>query len=259
MDILEAFDLLKRERAVISLVGGGGKTSIMYRLAGELKQLHRKVLVTTTTAIYYPGQSLCDDVFLWEDADEPPGGLHNPVQGSVTAVGNRITEENKLKGIPVDWVDKLYKCGSFDVILVEADGSKGRPIKAPDTHEPVIPSCTSILTGVVGFDCYAERIEPLWVHRPHIFTGVVGKIAGDAIDDEVIVKLALSQNGLFKNCPEEAEKVLFINKVEEDEQIAAAERIGSSVLKQGSDIRKVLIGSILGKNPVRTVMERAVG
>lgn len=256
MKLLEAFDIQIQDNVMVSLVGGGGKSSIMFKLAQELKAEHRRVLVTTTTNIYNPDKSLYDHFFLWNDKKIHDIKKQDLRQGSITVIGSRITDEQKLKGINKEYVDELYSSGVYDAILVEADGAKRKPIKAPDVHEPVVPEYTSILAGVIGMDCYGKAIDTAWVHRPHILAEIAGRTVGDAIDDSVITRLALSPDGLFKNCPGKAEKVMFINKVEGIDIFSAAERIGNSVLTQSPDIRKVLIGSILGKEPVRSVMGR---
>jgi probable selenium-dependent hydroxylase accessory protein YqeC len=256
MKVFEAIDVRLQDRKVISLVGGGGKTSIMYRLAEELKSNRMRVLVTTTTHIYYPDKSSYDQFFWWEDVKKAAIKRSDLGQASITVIGSRMIDDKKMKGIDERCVKELYNSGIFDVILVEADGAKGKPIKAPAEHEPVIPECTSTLIGVIGIDCFGKKIDSLWVHRPEILTEVTGCALGDIIDDDVIEKLILSGDGLFKNCPKKAEKILFINKAEKKEYLEIAQRIGNSVLIQSPDIKKVLIGSIFGKEPILSVIKR---
>jgi probable selenium-dependent hydroxylase accessory protein YqeC len=258
MKVFEAIDVQLQERKVISLVGGGGKTSIMYRLAQELKSNGGRVLVTTTTHIYYPDKSFYDQFFWWEDVKKTPIERSDLGQASITVIGSRMIDDKKMKGIEEECVKELYDSGIFDAILIEADGAKGKPIKAPAEHEPVIPECTSVLIGVIGIDCYGKKIDPLWVHRPEILTEVTGRALGDIIDDEVIEKLVLSGDGLFKNCPKKAEKVLFINKAEKKEYFEIAQRIGDSVLIKSPNIKKVLIGSIIDKEPILSVIKRDI-
>ncbi|MCA1795623.1 MAG: hypothetical protein LC660_17455, partial [Desulfobacteraceae bacterium] len=52
--ILESLDL--PETGVISLIGAGGKTSLMFCLARELARSGRKVLSTTTTNVLFPSK-----------------------------------------------------------------------------------------------------------------------------------------------------------------------------------------------------------
>ena len=64
MDLLNAFGLNPGRRHLVSLVGGGGKTTTMFALARELKKQGKKVLVTTTTNIFYPDEGQCDTVIM---------------------------------------------------------------------------------------------------------------------------------------------------------------------------------------------------
>ncbi len=254
MDLTDAFGLKNTKNEVISLTGGGGKTSILFALAEELKLQRKKVLVTTTTAIYMPEESRYDYFFLREDGTAPLKEDLRRGKGSVTMAGGRITEEGKLKGVDSEWIDALHKEKVFDIILVEADGAKKKPVKAPDLHEPVVPSCTTILVGVIGIDCYEKKIDAQWVHRPQLLARIAGKSEGEAIDAEVLVKLAASGEGIFKSCPEQADKVLFINKADNKELCALAVNIGRLVMQRGCGVKKVLIGSVLGQAPVKEIL-----
>jgi probable selenium-dependent hydroxylase accessory protein YqeC len=256
MKVIEAFDFKVQNKLMISIVGGGGKTSIMFRLAQELKSIGSRVLVTTTTHIYFPDKSLYDQFHWWDEVENAGINKSDLGQAGVTVIGGRMTDDLKLKGINKEYVDMLFEKKLFDVILVEADGAKGKPLKAPAEHEPVIPGNTTVLIGVIGIDCYKKKIDTLTVHRPEILSEITGSTIGDIIDDKVIEKLVLSEKGLFKNCPKEAEKVLFINKVREKETILTAQRIGSSVMNNSRDIEKVIIGSIIDKEPVQFILER---
>jgi probable selenium-dependent hydroxylase accessory protein YqeC len=250
MKLIEALDIQLKDRLMLSLVGGGGKTTIMFRLAQELRARNKRVLVTTTTHIYNPDPSLYDCFFWWNDIKKNVIELPHLEQASITVAASGITGDTKLVGIGRECVDELYESNIFDAILVEADGAKGRPIKAPDAHEPVIPGLTSMLVGVIGMDCLGKPIDPAWVHRPRIFSALAGRDAGDIIDEDVIEKLVLSRDGLFKGCPGKAEKILFMNKADSQELVLAAKRTGNTILEQNQGIRRVLIGCNLGKEPV---------
>jgi probable selenium-dependent hydroxylase accessory protein YqeC len=255
MDLLQALELSCFNKSVVSLAGGGGKTSAMRRLASEFKQSGGKVLVTTTTAIYIPERVTYDKLYLWNSIGLKNISLLKPEPGTVTVLGSRTTEKGKLEGVPKEWVDALHTSEIFDAVLVEADGAKRRPVKAPEKYEPVIPECTTLYIGVVGLDCIGKTVDSQWVHRPLLFAEAVGKKLGDVIDTEDIVRLVLSPNGLFKNCPVSADRVLLLNKAESSEQIAAAKRIGENVLYRNASIKRVLIGCVQEDDPIQLGLE----
>ena len=170
MRLTTALDLKQNNRKtrMISIVGGGGKTSTLFTLAYELAGEGEKVLITTTTAMYNPT------------------GISNP---NIFVLGDHVTAEGKLKGISKEAAERIHTDNEYAYILVEADGSKGRPIKAPAEHEPVIPDTTNILIGVIGMDAFGKEVTEVNVHRPEILSALTNPVNG-IVDEEVLIKLA---------------------------------------------------------------------
>lgn len=230
MKISEGLELNHESTGMlIAFVGGGGKTSSIMALADELACGGRKVLITTTTAMFNPK------------------GVRHP---NIDVLGDHVTVEGKLKGITKERVDAILTEHQYDVILVEADGSRGLPIKAPAEYEPVIPELTSILVGVIGMDSYGRHIDSSVVHRPEIFTLLTGTVNGDKIDDNAIIRLISGPQGLFKGCPKGAKKVLLLNKALDDGTRATAERIAVQVIETCTDLHSVLIGAVQDHDPI---------
>ena len=69
-----------------------------------------------------------------------------------------LNDKGKLKGIDREFIDKIYQKHLFDYIVVEADGSKRRPIKAPALYEPVLPRETTRVVGLIGLDALGKSI-----------------------------------------------------------------------------------------------------
>lgn len=188
---------------VISFVGAGGKTTIMFSLAKELRRKGKKILVTTTMAIYNPEKY---DYYFLKNID--PSFKAN--KGTITILGDRVLD-SKLRGVSSQYIDYISSLDIFDFILVEADGSKKKPIKAPRIDEPIIPKSTEKTIGLIGMDSLDRAINHGNVHRPELFLHIVGKKLEDKIEDKDIVKLVLDSNGLFKNS--QGQRILILNKV----------------------------------------------
>lgn len=208
------------KKDMICLVGAGGKTSAMFRLASELSAKGKKVLATTTTAIYYPEGEQYDEILITEK--ESLDLFYNRSGSGITVLGRSISSDGKLLGVNPEFLDALFCEEIFDYILVEGDGSKGRPVKAPARHEPVIPSCTTKVLGLIGLDSIGKKICREYVHRPELFCSISGCQEGDIIDSDIISKLIAHKEGLFKAAPAFAEKYIILNKAEgESRRIAA--------------------------------------
>jgi len=254
MDILRAFNIDIESKRVISLVGAGGKTSTMFKLAHEMKTKKKRVLATTTTAIFYPPRDTFNNILITKEYEELLKGFEGIKDGSITVVGYWVSN-GKLMGIPKEWIDSIAKQGIFDSILVEADGSKGRPIKAPEYYEPVIPRSTDLVIGVVGIDAFGKAINEEWVHRPEKLIKIAKKNMNDTIDGEDIAKLVISKEGLFKDSPVGAKKIVFFNKVLSNYEYQIAMDIGKLILLKEHSISRIVIGAIKESKAIKGIME----
>ena len=154
---MQISDLLQIGRGVTALIGGGGKTTLLYRLAEELRK-KGTVILATSTRIYPPQQYA-----LVMDGEEAV--LRRALKEyGVVAVGT-INEEGKLRA-PVFSFEELATFA--DYVLVEADGAKCRPLKAHASHEPVIPDNAQRVVLVVGADGFGKPIEEV-CHRPELY------------------------------------------------------------------------------------------
>jgi probable selenium-dependent hydroxylase accessory protein YqeC len=259
MSIVDMLDIKLDKREVITLIGAGGKTTTMFTLAKELKLLGKRVLITTTTAIFYPHRNQYDDIIIAEscskemfignssmEASAPMSMVDAPksMVGSMPGIvvfGRKVNTEGKLLGASKEDIDTLFKDNLFDFILVEGDGSRGKPIKAPAEHEPVIPSATTKIVGIIGMDAFGEKINSEYVHRPEIFCTITNSSMDDVIDVENIIELISNKNGLYKNTPLECEKYLLFNKVDADKKkhLEALELIKSKIMNKPEGRTKI--------------------
>lgn len=133
-------------------------------------------------------------------------------EGHVTVALRELPSEGKLQGIAEEKVEELAQ--RADCVIVEADGSKGRPLKAPAPHEPVVPRSTTLFVIVTGADGLGKPLGPDWVFRPEIVSRIVGLKEGEKMEPRAVAKLILEPEGLMKGRPPGARAVLFVNKVD---------------------------------------------
>lgn len=227
--------------SIISIVGAGGKTSLMYSLSEELGHDY-KILLTTTTKIYLPDDEKYD--FLVIDDEEFDCCGCNDHKG-IYVYGRYVNEENKIVGLTKEVLDKQIQ--NFDYILVEADGSKGRPVKGWRDNEPVVSLKTEKTVGVLSIEVLGKKINEDTVYRVDEFTDVTSSSRGEAITIEHMASLILHPKGLFKDSA--GERILFINKVEDTKNTVIAYRLISSILEKNSSyIDKIIIGSLKNKS-----------
>jgi len=202
---------LNKNQSVISICGGGGKTSTLFSLAEELKDF--KVLITTTTKIMKPQSSELFDLIIEESSLEFIKRINSEKTKNIVLCGSSTSSDShKLKGCSPAFVDDVKDF--FDYVIIESDGSAGRPIKAPALHEPVICNSTNIYIGVIGLDCLGQKADTENVHRPELFSLIRGKNESDLITENDLIKLINHPLGLFKNIPEGCRRIVLLNKAD---------------------------------------------
>lgn len=227
-------DLYRKE--VISFVGGGGKTTAMFALADELKTLGKRVLITTTTNIFIPKEGSFDQLFL-KDVD-----LEKIEPGSLTIFGEEVRDK-KIKGPDLEVLDILIKKDLFDYYLIEADGAKHKPIKAPASHEPVISALTTKTIGLIGLDALHKSIVEI-SHRSEILSELLNKKSSEKVEVVDIIKLVLHTDGLFKDYKGEA--ILLLNKT-----------VNAALIEEGLLIKRILNKSNFKNVIIADVMTRS--
>lgn len=186
---------------VTALVGSGGKTTLMYRLAAELAE-HGTVICTTTTHIYPPSHMPLARL---------PKALPLLLPQYHCVCMGTPAAEGKLTA-PACPMNIL--AAQADYILVEADGARGRPLKAHLPHEPVIPPEAERVILVVGISGLKQSVRTV-VHRWERFCALSGVSPEEAVTVPALTDL-LHQEGLGD--------VVFLNQVEnrtEEERAAA--------------------------------------
>jgi len=252
MLISEALDL--KGRAFISLVGAGGKSTLFKRLAEELALKDKRIIFTTTTKMFaWQLEPFIKKSKLIEGQEEEV--IQNCIKKyfsvedqkrQVVVIQKRIEEkgEEKLSGIPPNWLDKWWEKKLADFFLIEADGAAGRPIKAPASHEPQIPLSTTDLVGVIGIDVLGLSLQEENVFRSRIFSQITRVHLGEKIGIEALTALVCHPEGLFKNTPQDCHCHLFINKIENSKAQKMAEELAFQVLKTcPQKISDIIIGA----------------
>ena len=211
--------LLGVEKGVTALIGGGGKTTLMYTLAEELRRWGT-VIVTTSTHIQRPEQY---PVLTAADGVSAALAAH----GVVCVAGE--TAEGKLCA-PALSFETLAALADF--VLVEADGAKRLPLKAHAPHEPVIPVNTRQTVYVAGADGFGHPIRQV-CHRPERYAALCGAAESDAVTPAMAAAV-LRAEGYDTGW-------VYINKVETPEDWHNAEAL--SALLPGT----VIAGSLWRK------------
>lgn len=246
----EALGLGRRE--MISLTGAGGKTTLMFQLARELSLQRKKVITTTTTKILEPSEDESPHLFVSEDETEIRAFVSHRLGqfGHITLVRERIGG-GKLKGISPELADRLYHLYDIDVLIIEADGAAGRPVKAPRGGEPVIPSETTLVVGMLGLDGVGKELNDQHIFQARLVSNLTGIPEGEKMTEEGMALLMTHPEGLFKGSPDSSRWVAFLNKADIPEGHVKAKKIVQEIFKKRDlNVERVVLGQLKGESPV---------
>ncbi len=150
----------------MALVGAGGKTTTLRRLARELAADGCSVIATTTTHMWaHELASLGPTVMDRDDVGLAAGLRAALARGRFAGAARAPGQHGKVVGLPPATVDGLLREGLADHVLVEADGSRGRSFKAFAAHEPQVPAQTTTIIQVAGLDAIGKPVADAHVHR----------------------------------------------------------------------------------------------
>lgn len=204
--------LLNVPRGITAAVGGGGKTSLLWRLAQELSE-RATVLLATTTHVRMPA---CVTLLTPTAGEVRAAFRHtNLLAVGDPAEGGKLREAAGLRG--------QYE-GLADYVLIEADGSRGLPLKAPADHEPVLPACAALVVAVAGMTCAGQIIE-VAAHRPALYASLCGLYERAPVTPEAVACVLGHPHGQRKGVTGRFSVVL--NQADTPERLAFARTVAA--------------------------------
>ncbi|MCX7617644.1 selenium cofactor biosynthesis protein YqeC [Tepidiforma sp.] len=207
MSLLEAFGA--GPGSMVAAVGGGGKTSLVFRLALEAEARRIPAAVTTTVKFTRPaGLPMPPIVVTHADGLAERYAETLAAGGAVTLVSGE-GDRGRLLGFAPGVLDGLRAPGRL--VLVEADGSAHRPFKAPAAHEPVIPGAATHVVVCAGLQALGQPLDERWVHRPELAARLCGLQPGQALTAEAMAAVLLHPEGGRKGVPAGARLMALLN------------------------------------------------
>jgi probable selenium-dependent hydroxylase accessory protein YqeC len=201
-EIATAIEPARREH--IAVVGGGGKTTTILHLA---HRLDGRTITTTTTRMGH-GQDGGLQLLIAPGRERLAASLDI---GPVLVWGRR--GDHKAIGVPPEVCDDWFADGDLcDNVVVEADGARHHPFKAPGPLEPVIPTSATTVISVIGADALGRVIADR-CHRPLRVAAVAGCSPYERLTPQRAARVLRSPDGSGRSVPDTARRIVLVTKV----------------------------------------------
>jgi len=231
---------------MVAFAGAGGKSSAILRVAQELTEAGMTVVTVPTTKMFLGEVEGLGPLVTSEDPQELVTDVESALRGDNSVVAGRARiSKNRVDGVDPEVVGDLAPLA--DVVLVEADGSRRRPIKGTASHEPVLPDSSTLVVAVGNVSALGSPVDEDHVHRPDVFSELTGVGPGQSITARAFAR-ALAQGSLAR-VPKEARTAALLTGVEPGRPMADASTIARELWR--FDIKNVVLTSLPKDAPVR--------
>lgn len=229
MRLLEALRLGKGAR--LALVGAGGKTTALFQLGRQLSTLASTVFLSTTTHLATDQLAFADRHFVIADPKDVEGVGLPPPPGILLFTGAPAGDD-RVGGVGKAELELLKGLADHCHIpfLVEADGSRRLPLKAPAAYEPDIPPWAEQVVVLAGLSGLGKPLSHEWVHRPERFAALTGLELGQTITKEALLMVLRSLSGGLQGLPAGAKPVALLNQADTSELQAAGSWLARKLL-----------------------------
>ena len=240
----------------VAFTGAGGKTTAIRRLAGELT----RTLITTTTKLGR-GQADLAQHHLIDPTRAELGRIAQLLgqMGTILVTGPLSEADEKWTAPDRMTLEELAAIAAQTgaPLLIEADGSRGRSVKAPTKHEPVVPDFTNTVVPMAGLDGLGQPIGSPAVHRPERVAELLGLEPSHTLGPAEIARLLASPQGGLQGVPAGAQVRILLNKAGPS-RLAAGREIASQLLET-PPIQAVILGALQAEDPVVETHGRVAG
>jgi probable selenium-dependent hydroxylase accessory protein YqeC len=222
---------------VIAVAGAGGKTSLIDALGKAWADKGERVLATTTTKVAVD-EFACGWQIL--EGKDFTGCESAPL---VFAYLEQAPNGQKRLGFSPEDIDRIVASRRFDRILIEADGSRRCPLKAPGPHEPVIPASTDTLILVMGLSGLGQPLDDRTVFRPELWSSIAKTALGAPIGLEDLWKIATDVQGYGRVLPSISRRLLFLNQQQAPSDPEWTDELTRLASRQHHSFHALVIGS----------------
>ena len=231
---------------VVVFVGAGGKSSAILALASEIARDGESLLVAPTTKMFLEEADRIGPVVTSESFEELSSMIEETIAETRAVVaGRELLSKKRVGGLEASWISPLSSLA--DVVLIEADGSRRRPLKGTSSHEPVLPDALDLVVAVGNVVALGKPVNEEFVHRPEAFSELTGVGSEQSITPRSFARALV--NGSLGKVPPETRQAVLLTGVEPGRTMSDSAIIAREIWRLGK--QKVILSSLTKEYPVQ--------
>ena len=237
---------------IVSVVGAGGKKSLMRRMAGE----HAGRVCLTTTVRIPPLGVIPGGVTVIAPGEELPARVAEAAaRHRIVVCATPETRRGRYEGVSPALVPTLHAAGNFDLTLVKADGARMRFVKVPGDDEPCIAEQSTLVVPVSSVSVLGRPLDERCAHRPERVAQVTGAAPGEPLTPLHLARLLASPEGGLRKT-EGIEVVPMVTHADDEETLAAAREVARLALEMCARFDRVVLAALRAPQALREVVRR---
>ena len=225
---LDTFEVFRGDS--VSIVGSGGKVTLMYQLAKEAVALNYSVLTTASTHIHPPNAKQSAGLVVTSEEPDWLTDLPDTLaeRGHMTVVGAR-PRPDKLRGLTIDALDELRTECPTDLLLIKSDGARTKVFKAPAEHEPVVPPWVTHCIIVAGLQSVGLTLTEENVHRSERVSELSGLKMKAKLTPAAIGTVVSHPEAYLRRIHEDINVSVYLGWCSDDERRQMAEEVAEHI------------------------------
>ncbi len=239
---MKLLNALRADRGLrLAVVGSGGKTSAMFALA---RQMTSPVILSATAHLNIEQTRLADVHVVCEN----PQDIRNAFKGERwwknLLITGPVVDRGRTSGLTDPVMDQVFREAEklHLPVIIEADGARRLPLKAPAAHEPPIPAEVNHVLVVAGLSGLGKPLNEDHVFRAEIFATLSGIKLGEPVSLELLARYLMHPEGGLKNIPPSAAKSVLFNQTDQVKgNLESEEAVAQNLLQT---YQRVLFGQM---------------
>ena len=197
----------------VSVIGSGGKHTLLHYLAKESQNAGLSAIVTSSTRLHRPDHNRQPLLLVAENNDKWPEKLLRELQsGKIVYLLEQSQANSMLGGFSKKELQDIRLQFPDTTMFIKADGARKRSLKFPSRHEPSIPSFTDLCILVVGIDCIGKTLDKEHAHRPELIVSTLGIPLHTVITPQIVTRLLIHPQGYVSRLPQPCTTMLYLSK-----------------------------------------------